>query len=67
MSKATPKITHHCPATPSHLNQGFYRPVLDYQVETENDTLRLNTGEFSCRINYCPLCGYKASNQMEFK
>ena len=58
---------HNCPATYLHLSQGCYRSVLDYTVESENDTLRLNTGEFSCRINYCPLCGYKAPNQMEYK
>lgn len=35
--------------------------------ESENDTLWVGNGEYCNRVNFCPMCGYKAKKQMEFE
>lgn len=56
---------HWCvtPARPKELRDG-YGEAVDYVHEDDNGFLWVGNGEYGSVVNYCPICGFKAKQQV---
>ena len=45
-------------------DSGAYGSAIEFCFELETGELWVDNGEYSSRVNYCPVCGYKAKKQI---
>lgn len=64
MTDPFPKKMHRCWLSSAH---GSCGPAIDNCTEAEDGALWVDNGEYSSQVNFCPVCGRKATVQVDAK
>lgn len=56
-------MNHYC-ALPRPPGRHGYGPAVDDCAEDADGTLHVGNGEYGSQVNYCPVCGYRATVQI---
>lgn len=44
-----------------------YGPAFEYVSEREDGSLWIDNSEYSSPVNFCPVCGFKATKQVSYE